>query len=212
MIRNAVNFVHDLTAASPRPWLVLGKGPTSDRLSGVGTAQYHVLTLNHACRLVTPALAHFVDIEAFLDCGEYLAQTETPVCLPAYPHYKNKAQDVPLHRYADLFGKNEKSQALAWLLAKEKVYGYNATTAPPKCRWPGLHRVTLRHFSAVGAFNLLALAGVRQVCSLGVDGGKDYGTWFSDLTPLTNGRDSFDAQFAEIDRTVREHKIEWTRL
>lgn len=211
MIQNAAEFVR---ACKPKPWLVLGKGPTAGLLRLVDVSEYHVLTLNHACKITHPTLAHFVDMEAFRDCGDLLAEKLIPTCLPWYPHENNKAGSVCLLRHCGLFGEPGKSQALAWLAGKEFLYSYNATTAGPRNGppHPKLPVVRLKYFSAVGAFNLLGAGGVREVHTLGVDGGTEYAPAFDPKTRLANGRPDFDVQFGELMQAVRRWKITWTKL
>lgn len=211
-IQNAVRFVKDLSTLVPRPWLIVGKGPSVDFITRVDPAEYHVLTLNHACRVISPTIAHFVDLEAFLECSEALADHETPTCLPYHPHVACKPSEKTLVQYCGLFGEPGKSIPLAWLLAKDKLLSYNATTASKLRSSSSLPTVRLRHFGAVGAFNLLAQAGVSVIHSIGVDGGTGYAEAFDAKDKLANGRKSFDAQLPEIEKTVKAHKIAWTKL
>jgi hypothetical protein len=197
---------------------VVGKGPSAARLNSVDFNRYNVLTLNHACIAVHRCLAridlaHFVDIEAFEDCGRQLATLMTPTCLPWFPHRKNKAQLATLKLLADLACEVCLEHPLHWLYSHRLLHSYNATTAPR-----GSHsnhklvQVRLRAFGSVGAFNLLAAAGIRQIASIGVDGGTGYAPQFDPSTHLKNGQPSFDAQLPEIERTVKANDITWTRL
>ena len=58
--------------------------------------------------------------------------------------------------------------------------------------------VRVRGFSGVAAVNLLANAGVKEVFTLGVDGGTKYSSKFDKSTLLANGRESFDCQKSEF--------------
>jgi len=198
VVPSVVSYVHKHTAAHPRPWLVLGKGPTAERMSDLDTSKYHFLTLNHACRLVVPDVAHFVDIEAYNDCAAYLDTVlQARVCLPWHPHVGNRAAKPDLLQYG---------------IPDRRLVSYNATTAGKLSRMPGLPTVRLRFFSAVAAFNILGHAGVREVYSLGVDGGTAYAPAFDHKDKLRNGRDTFDDQFGEIEYAVKSHKLNWTKL
>jgi hypothetical protein len=71
--------------------------------------------------------------------------------------------------------------------------------------------VKASYFSAEAALNLLAVAGVRRVRTLGVDGGSDYSRDFDDLkekTLLANGRPSFDLQFEGFARTILDTGVD----
>lgn len=214
MIGNVVKYVQ---SRRDRPWLILGKGPTSDQFVSIDETQYHVLTLNHACRLPkTIALAHFVDIEAFHECGSKLAQDEVATCLPWYPHAGSAAGKRTLVQYCGLFKDEFPSslQALGWLCAKEKLFSYNASTASAKVHIPNqnLPSIRLRFFSAVGAFNVLAAAGLKTIHTLGVDGGTGYGRSFDTKDRLANGRASFDDQTSQLLDTCRRHQVQWVKL
>ncbi len=197
-------------------WLVLGKGPTAAPFLAdpALAAGYRVLTLNHACLKVTPALAHFVDWDAFAACGDHLANAELPTCLPWFPHERNTATNRSLLKRAKLFGENGPAGiALAWLSAKEKLFAYNSTTAPRQSvPHHALPHVRLRYFSAVAAFNILAVSGVKVIHSAGVDGGTGYAAGFDPQTHLANGRTTFDAQLPELAAAVKRHGIEWVKL
>lgn len=199
-MRSVVDHVRELTRATPRRWLVVGKGPTADYICRVDTTRYHVLTLNHACRVVRPAVAHFVDAEAVEDCLPHLRQGLFAVAAPWHPHRHHKAHADTLAQYpwAGEFG--------------DLLLSYNATTANTLPRNPALPVIRLRYFSAVAAFNILVAAGVRSVHSIGVDGGTGYAEAFDKRTRLANGRSSFDVQFGEINQTLKKNKVHWHRL
>lgn len=199
-MRSAVDHVRELTAATPRPWLVVGKGPTADYICRVDADRYHVLTLNHACLLVPPAVAHFVDAEALESCRHQLLRLGCHVALPWHPHrkYRPHADTLADYPWAGEFG--------------PRLLAYNATTAGRLPRHPALPMLRLRYFSAVAAFNVLIAAGVRNICSIGVDGGTGYAEAFDKKTRLANGQKTFDVQFAEISTAVKRNRVHWERF
>jgi hypothetical protein len=70
-------------------------------------------------------------------------------------------------------------------------------------------------FSSTVALNLLARAGVRDVRSLGVDGGKSYSNDFQDLakkTLLAAGQNSYDLQFQGVADTISSGRITFVPL
>jgi hypothetical protein len=70
----------------------------------------------------------------------------------------------------------------------------------------------VRYFSAVAAVNLLAVSGVREIFTIGVDGGSSYAPDFDKKTLLVNGRASFDVQFKEIRDTEKRKGVKVTPL
>jgi len=201
MTFNSVTNVVSLFNGVPsRGWLVVGKGPTSDRFNELDTDKYRIITLNHACRITLPHIMHFVDIEAFEDNLERINQLNCFVCLPWYPHVRFRAGDKTVLDYP-------KVAALG-----PRLISYNATTAGKRPKKLSLPTIRLRYFSAVGVFNILAAAGVRNIYSIGVDGGTGYGVAFDPATKLANGHKSFDAQTKELEATVRRVKGKWIKL
>lgn len=202
-----VSYVRELTH---KPWLIVGKGPTVDRVTEIDTSLYHCLTLNHACAVVVPDVAHFVDLEAMQDCMAALLRDEcraaTRLCVPWHPHVKCSPTKKTLEQC-----KLEEPILTAYAGA-DRLLSYNATTAGKLKAAPFLPVVRLRYFSAVAAFNILAMAGVHEVFSIGVDGGVGYGRVFDTKDRLANGRKSFDDQTREILETCRRFKIHWIGL
>lgn len=199
---SVVKKVRQITALCPLPWLVVGKGPSCGYISRVDPARYHVLTLNHACRVVEPSIAHFTDLEAFFDCVPTLDDRKCAYCLPWYPHVGNAVGRKTLNDH----GPAVRPKGLGDLVS------YNSSLAHKLPRNAALPDVRVRHFSAVAAFNILALAGIREIASIGVDGGTGYAEGFDPKDRLANGRKSFDPQTKEITNTVTRNGIHWTRL
>lgn len=210
MLPSVVEYVHRITELDPRPWLIVGKGPTCDQLPADRSA-YHVLTLNHACTVVPDfTLAHFVDIEAAYSCEAYLkkrlADQKGLLCMPWWPHQDfhpgdNNLGENPGKRTPLMFGVVEAYRQ------KKRLLSYNASTAFHKPRGPKLPYVELRKFGSVAAFNILAMAGVRHIDSIGIDGGTGYSAKFDDKDRLSNGQPSFDSQWPFINATIRSYGI-----
>lgn len=212
-----VDYVHRLTDGDRRPWLVVGKGPSLANLPA-DRSEYHVMTLNHTCFTVPDfTIAHFVDIEAVVECSDYLNQflqsedSEGRLCLPWHPHRKFRPWNETLISGVGVqrplsFG------AVVPYANKQRLLSYNASSAAKLPRHPGLAHVTLRAFGAVAAFNILAMAGVRDIFSVGIDGGTIYHESFDSKNCLANGNPSFDTQWPYINATIESYKINYTKL
>jgi hypothetical protein len=216
MIDDAVKAVRASSRDDRRPWLVLGKGPSLALRVGVDLACYRTLALNHACRVHPCTLAHFTDLEAFRACRDYLLDNATRALLPYVPHvvlpWVPHEDMGPGHYNLSELVDQGLEPALGSLARRNLLWSYNSTRVSRARHHPKLTVVPVRYFSAVAAVNILALAGEREVFTLGVDGGRGYAPGFDPADRLANGRDSFDVQFAEIDRTVRRHKIRYVNL
>lgn len=195
MITSVLDYVRQMPA---KPWLLVGKGPTMDHCDMLPIGSFNVLTLNHACKVVRPDIAHFVDVDALTDCFRYLK--ECRVAVPWHPHVEFRPSTVPLDEYlwAGELG--------------DRLLSYNATTIDRKHANKALPTVILKKFSAVAAFNILLDAGVRHIFTIGVDGGTGYSTAFDHKTRLANGQKSFDVQTPLILEALSRCKAQWTKL
>jgi hypothetical protein len=205
--------------SAPRPWLLLGKGPSFDKHRGVDLTAFDTLALNHAARELPVTAAHVIDLEVLDQCGPALERNAGVLVMPWVPHARNEsiARLVTGHpaRLSDehLGTLATRHPLLRRLCEQGRLLWYNLATAPqPR---PGGPVIPVRYFSAEAALNLLAVSGVRTVRSLGLDGGRAYGSAFDDLssrTLLANGRSSFDAQFEEFARTRLRTGISYAPL
>lgn len=203
MIRDVVQWLRAIREAKPeKQWLVIGKGPTSDKLPEVNLSSFVTVTLNHACKLLHSDLAHFTDLEALDQCERVLASKNYNVVMPWHPHIGMKPAMPTLLNFATP-GTTIHRPMLSWSLGNDQLFSYNSTVAQKLSRNPKLSTVRVRYFSAVAAFNMLADAGVKTIYTIGVDGGTGYGSAFADLKPLENGRESFDAQAQEFALTCK---------
>ncbi|MFO0810883.1 MAG: glycosyltransferase [Gemmataceae bacterium] len=197
-----------------KPWLVLGKGPSFARRHSVDLAQYNLASLNHVVREQTVDLAHFIDLDALVACAEALAHNADWLCLPRYPHVEFKPSDRPLEEFIDTV------PVLRYFADRGRLvwYYHDLATRPelksryPPGAWP---LVRVDAFSAEAVVNVLAAIGVKQVRTLGVDGGIHYAGAFHDLngvTRLANGQSSFDRQFIGIYQTTKETGMDYGPL
>lgn len=215
MIHDAVTQLREVAVRSELPWLILGKGPTLAKLTPELAAAHNLLVLNHAIDVVprpykSPTIVHFTDIEALADCVVTLSRGHPRVIMPWHPHVHMEPAAQTIVHHAE--GHRAAAIAISDLLERRDVWGYNSDRALMFDSHPDLQPVRVRAFSAVPAFNLLALAGAKEIFTLGVDGGKDYDPRMDPKNKLANGHKSFDAQATELGRTIAKHSIRWVRL
>ena len=185
----------------PRPWLMLGKGPTFSRFDRVDTTDYLRITLNHVVQRVDADIAHLVDLDVLADCADRLLSGARFVVVPRVPHLGTGPQPRAL---ADLF---DEYPVLAELDRQQRLIWYNLETSAPEGDAPVL---TLRSFASEPALQVLAQLGVSTVRTLGVDGGVHYSAEFDANAPtrLANGVASFDQQFVYLRAIAAVHKID----
>jgi hypothetical protein len=189
------------------PWLIFGKGPSFAMRNGMDLKRYHTMSLNHVVREQSVTLAHIIDLDVVDACGGSLLDNAQVVVLPWVPHVNNRPGSnnlAELAQYHPLLRRLNEHGRLVW---------YNHSKARQRNGDSPVVRV--RFFSAVAAVNLLVLAGVRTIRSLGIDGGANYSEEFYDLkerTLLANGRSSFDRQFEEIAQTIATTGVDYAPL
>lgn len=190
----------------PKPWLVLGKGPTFTRYTDFDLGRFNLLALNDVVRELDVDVAHAIDIDVAARCADALRTNCGWLIMPRHPHVDF---DPTPKRLEDFF---EDYPVLRELDEQGRLVWYNLSNSKPVGDAP---IIKARFFSAEAAFDLLGTVGVTQVRSLGIDGGRGYSKAFKDLasvTMLANTRTSFDEQFGEIARIVKKHGMEYAPL
>lgn len=190
-----------------RPWLILGKGPSFSKRQQYDLKGYRLMSLNHVVRELTVEAAHIIDIDVVPVCAEALMTQARVLVMPWFPHVANKVGQKPLTDWV------EEIPALKQLAAEGRLCWYDLSTSLIR-HGPG-PVVRATYFSAEAALSVLALAGVPQVRSLGVDGGQQYSTSFEDLngvSRLNNGHESFDLQFQGMARTIFTTGVDFAPL
>ena len=188
-------------------WLILGKGPSFSKLSEYNSEKYHKLSLNHAVREIKVEIAHIIDLDVLEHLGDVLLKNAEMLVMPWHPHVHNKPSRSNLEQ---LVANNKILQQLA---DEGRLLWYNLSTS--KTHNSIAPVVNVKYFSAEAAINLLAMAGIRHIRSLGIDGGSSYSNNFRDLkekTLLSNGRTSFNEQFKEIAKTIFKMNIDYAPL
>jgi hypothetical protein len=197
-IRSAVSWL-TLRTWDSRPWLVLGKGPTFERIGELNLEKYRILCLNDTVREVRCDLAHAIDLEVALRCADKIDENAKMLVMPWQPH---QSCNVGKDTLPDLV---EKHAILEKLWKANRLLCYDHCYAKKRSSSGLVIRV--HAFSAEAAIDLLGHGGAREIVMLGVDGGKDYAKSFSDLTPLENRQPSFDKQWKGIAEAADRHGI-----
>jgi hypothetical protein len=178
------------------PWLILGKGPSFSKRNDFDLSTFLMLSLNHSVREQPVKLAHIIDLDVVHDLGEILERNAEYLVMPWRPHVHNRPATCDLEELSI------SNPTLRHLAEQGRLLWYNLSSSKAR---EGSPVVKARYFSAEGALNMLALAGVRTVRSLGIDGGTSYSSAFDDLkdkTLLANTRTSFNEQFQEFAKTI----------
>lgn len=190
-----------------KPWLILGKGPTFTRRHEFDLSKYNLVSLNHAVRELRVQWAHMIDVDVAAACADTLLDRAEYLVMPLHPHVHFRPTEKRLDEFVrevPILAEFERRGRLVWY----NLRTWKDTAAPS----PVIHA---RFFSSEAAVDILGAMGVKQVCSLGVDGGRGYSQAFRDLegqTMLANGHETFDMQFREIDALVAKHGMSYAPL
>jgi lipopolysaccharide biosynthesis glycosyltransferase len=198
-----------------KEWLIIGKGPSFSRRNEFDLSQYNIMALNHTVREIKTTLAHAIDFDVVENCVEEIKKNAEYLVMPLIPNVNNKPGNKTIHQLMEdhLFLKNMEGKILWYHLHltdyrsdiwKDLISGQKQIDKYPI--------VPATYFSSEAAVNLLAMAGIKKMRTLGIDGGKSYSSTFDDLkdkTLLNNQQNSFDIQFASIAKTIMEKKLDY---
>jgi len=190
-----------------KPWLILGKGPSFAKRDQFDLKSFQLLSLNHAVREQPVAVAHMIDYDVVEACGESIDRNARMLVMPWFPHFKNRPGPE------NLASLSRRNALLERLKAQGRLLWYNHSLARETHGDSPV--IPVRFFSSEAVLNLLAAAGVRQVRSLGIDGGNNYSAQFQDLagkTLLSNQRTTFDVQFGEIAKILMNTGLDYAPL
>ena len=183
-------------------WIV-GKGPSLKYLADFKSQMNHVIAINHACGHFQSGVALFTDLEALLDCKDYLEnESAINVLIPNTPHVGNRPTDKTI---LDL---RDRHPIVDHLLKEGRIFVYQSSnTKTVRNIGP---TIELRFFSAEPAYQAACFLGASEVVTMGIDGGALYDPNLSEIARsrrLTNGRSSFDSQWAQLEKLKKRHKI-----
>lgn len=205
-MKNFFDWVAE-TGRRDKPGLILGKGPSFGLRDRHDLSAYLTMSLNHTVRELPVDIAHIIDIDVVPPCAEALLSHAGVLVMPWYPHVKNFVGDKTLAQWA------EEIPTLRELDAQGRLLWYDLISGPKRNGTQPL--VNAQKFSAEAGLQLFALAGVRRVRSLGVDGGTRYSQAFDDLkdvTRLNNGHPTYDLQFEGFARTLYDTGVDYASL
>lgn len=188
---------------APKPWLLLGKGPSFSQHRRVDLTAFNTMSLNHVVDELAVDVAHIIDVDVVGDCADSLRHNCEWLLMPYRPHVRSQRSPRSLKGWFD------DHPVLRELDDRGRLVWYNLGSSPRVGSSP---RISSGSFSSEAALRILALMGVRTVRSLGIDGGRSYASSFQHLeesTLLANGAQAFDLQFERIGAVVEEFDLDF---
>jgi hypothetical protein len=208
-----------------KPWLILGKGPSYELKDQYDLEEYNVFGLNHTIRDQPLRICHAIDFDVVELCWEVIEKQAAFLVVPYFPHFSNKPSDKSILTLI------EEQPRLKDLEAQGRLLWYHKTSQDihteesaqrrlnqldrNECAKDGRPLVPVVYFSAEAALNLLVMAGIKKIRTLGIDGGTQYSKAFADLrdkTLLSNGQPSFFKQFRLMNHTILFKQIDYSPL
>ena len=174
-----------------KPFLMMGKGPSLELHSKIDRTKYISLGLNHVPQKHKVDVGHAIDYEVIKEAGPDLVKNAEYLLMPWYPNLGFRPHTKNLDELC------KEDPVLNRFKKGNRLLTYNRAGTPP-CPLGG-RPINLIYFSGDSVFQLLSLLGQPVVYSIGIDGGKEYNADFKRLTPLENGRETFDDQFKVIN-------------
>ena len=190
-----------------KPLLFLGKGPSFSMRHEFVLSDYFTLACNHTIREMNADMCSVIDIDVLTDCADEIYNNCNYLLIPWHPHDPEVGYGAS---EKDLYDFAEEIPTLKKMINENRVVFYNLASSEDKHDDSRVYATAIN--SADTLFNMLVANGIDTVYSLGVDGGKSYSKEFSDITPLRNGRQSFDEQNPVIDAICAGSGAKFIRL
>lgn len=198
-----------------KQWLIIGKGSSFSKIKKYDLNNFFTFGLNHVVKEVANLdITHLIDFNVFEVCENDIYNKAKYLCMPINPHFDNKPTDKTLK---DLIKENK---TLAKLAEEKRLFWYNHLEGDRLLNADNFERtfyenVKVKYFSAEVPFYILGMNNIKEVYSIGIDGGSNYSEAFkkSAILPngksslLSNGRKSFDIQFDEIIKTINKYDL-----
>lgn len=220
-MKSFFEWMADFHGGSAQSALLLGKGPSFALRNTFHLDEFDLTVgLNHVVREQPVDIAHVIDLEVLEHCGDAIVRNAGVLVMPWIPHVRKvvpyTGNTLGFKPGADnLDACCDALPVLAKLRDQGRLLYYNLASAEDERAHPGAPIVPSASFSAVVMLQLLAIAGIRRVRTLGIDGGKGYSDQFQDLkatTHLAAGQASYNAQFDEIAKIIMNNSIDFAPL
>lgn len=184
-----------------KPWLVLGKGPSFSKKTGYDLTKFNILGVNETNNHVLTLVAFYTDYEAWTNT-QYCSSRA--IMLPFWPHFDGTPhlrKPLPNIIRKDTHLRAAPGEVYFFDLDRHKELG---TKGPSDTVLSGSCS------STEAAFNMLGLMGVKQIFTLGVDGGIFLDEKFGESNK-TNGN-NYDNQMKYIKEVCTKFEMEWECL
>lgn len=192
-------------------WLIIGKGPSYDDIAQYDLSLYKTIGLNHVVKDCHLTIAHMIDFDAFEECAQDIYDNARYLVMPLNPHFDNKPSQKTL---GQLVASN---QTLKQLDGEGRLFWYNHLSSSNLLSLGNIKRVfypkvKVENFSAEAVLYILSMNGIKDIYSIGIDGGTQYSKKFDEKTLLSNGQTDFNTQFNNMVATIKKFDVVYSPL
>lgn len=177
-----VSEIKSLLDWKSKPVLLAGKGPSfSARPLGL-CERFHVVGINQAASHQHCELAVMNDIEPWL--GTQPINAEMALALPSWPHWHQRPGGYDIQQWTAL------ETSLESLCERGRLFAFDMQLLGQR-KYPDESPILAVYSSTESALQILAMAGVRRVHTVGIDGGSALAPEFASQ----QAADTYDGQF-----------------
>lgn len=205
-ITNQLINIFDVPFPDDKPWLIIGKGPSYERVCEYDLDRFYTIGLNQVPLKIPVDYGHRMD---YWGLDEYFyTNCKLGMIMPMYPHINYKPN--PKNNLYDITIKDPIAKKLR---SEHKLFWYNHSKSEIKNHAVGdTPIVNVRYFSSEAVFGILCIKGIREIRSIGIDKGNLYSRNFWDCNPLKNGQKNFDKQWITINNLIQKYKVNYVKL
>jgi hypothetical protein len=186
-----------------RPWLIAGMGPSFSAIKEINAKDYNILGINKVCREIKVEFCQIIDLYIIDKIGDSIYDNAKYLVMPYHPHFQCRPF-IELTTEALV----ETKPLLKKMNEEKRLLCFNLSTIPFKKADSPI--VTARYFSAEAAVSLLANLGIKTLRTIGVDGGIDRASEFSDHGSCDPR--GFDIQWPGINYTIETFNLDYKAL
>jgi len=184
--------------------LILGKGPSLDRLPDYDTSDFLTIGINHVGANHRVDIAHVIDFSVIDECGDKLYQNAKVLVMPYHPHFGFRPSS---HLKLEEISKSH--TLLSKFREEGRLYAYNLSTI--RYIYGDSPVIKAKYFTSEASVNLCDKLGLKEIRTLGIDGGRERSKEFDHLDNV-NAERGYDAQWQGIRKTIQESKINFGPL
>jgi hypothetical protein len=205
MIRHITELPAVISTFDKKPWVVLGKGPSIEKLKESDALdlshKYNIWAINQTIKLIGKAdILSCSDYECFTDIPTGMIFNQ-PVYMQSTPRWRNKGESGNINTFSN------HNYSLKMLMLRNELYSLDFESE--ERLFPDQEPFVM-DISGAMAFQILGRLGVKEIFSLGLDGGNGRAEEFEGSHKIDGH--SYDIHFERVKHWATFFNINWIRL